>query len=150
MADLTMQQQSVLVLAARGPDGVAKHHPCKDVVRAYRGSVLLAAKFGRPLRWGESADTFMSLELIADDQKWAVAVQQYFYFIDELPHHYHMHLMHGAQVLGYKHPHGAMRTQWLWFYHRCVSDAHLAPETEEEMDRRLGDWGRRRWDEEAA
>jgi hypothetical protein len=36
MDDLPMQQQSVVVLATRGPDGVAKHHPCKDVVRAYR------------------------------------------------------------------------------------------------------------------
>ena len=31
---LPMQQQSVLLLGSRGPDGVEKFHPCKDVTRA--------------------------------------------------------------------------------------------------------------------
>jgi hypothetical protein len=59
---LPLQQQSVMLLAARGPDGVTKMHPCKGVVVAYRGCVLLAAKYGRELRFGERADSFMSLD----------------------------------------------------------------------------------------
>ncbi len=31
MADLPMQQQSVMIIAVRGPDGVRKHHPCKAI-----------------------------------------------------------------------------------------------------------------------
>ena len=37
---LPLQQQSVLFLASRGPDGVAKVHPCKPVIIAYRATVF--------------------------------------------------------------------------------------------------------------
>lgn len=43
MLQLSMQQQSVLVLACRGPDGVGKFHPTKQVVARYRATVLKAA-----------------------------------------------------------------------------------------------------------
>lgn len=142
---LTLQQQSVLFLAARGPDGVAKANPCKNVVRAYRGTVLLAAKYGRPLGFGERADSFMSLDRFADPVLWGEDIDAYFAHADSLPHHYQMHLAHGAQILGYKHPEEAFRERWLHFYQEVCHDLHLTPETEAEMDRRLGDWGRRFW-----
>ncbi len=50
---LNMQQQSVLFLAGRGPDGIPKRHPCKTVHTAYRACVFQAAKYGRLLEWGE-------------------------------------------------------------------------------------------------
>jgi hypothetical protein len=87
MNTLPLQQQSVMLLASRGPDGIAKHHPCKNVVRAYRGTVLLAARYGRPLRWGEKADTFMSLDRIARSELWDEDVKAYFDSVDQLPHH---------------------------------------------------------------
>jgi hypothetical protein len=72
---------------------------------------------------------------------------QFFRYHDELPHHYLMHLMHGAQILGYKHPEPEFRERWLEFYVEMVEDAHLKTESEEEMDVRLGDWGREFWNE---
>lgn len=150
MADLSMQQQSVLVLAARGPDGVRKYHPCKEVVKAYRACVLKAAYYGREMRWGESADDFMTLGTISSIGKWESAIRDYFDHVDELPHHYHLHLMHGAEILAYKHPTLLRRQPWSLFYLRCCVDMHLAPETEKEMDARLGDWGRQHWAAEAA
>ena len=146
MADLPMQQQSVLVLALRGPDGIRKHHPCKDVVRAYRGSVLMAAKFGRSLDFGEAADTFMSMDKIAVPPEWEAAMRAFFEHIDELPHHYIAHLMHGAHILACHHPSRALKDRWRWFYRCAVDDAHLLPEPDEVMNERLGDWGRRHWD----
>lgn len=146
MASLTMQQQSVLVLAARGPDGIAKVHPCKDIVRAYRGTVLKAARFGRLLRWGEIADSFMSMDLIADRHSWARAMKAFFEVVDSLPHHYYLHLAHGAEILGYKHPDLDVRAAWNWFYLKSCEDMHLTPETEEEMDNRLSDWNKEAWD----
>ncbi len=144
---LPIQQQSVLLLGARGPDGVAKKHPCKQVQIAYRGSVLLAAKYGRKLRWGERADTFMSLDVFADIDAWTAVVQDFFAHADELPHHYLMHLMHGAQILGYKHPDERFRDRWFSFYRAMVHDLHLTMETEAQMDERLGDWARTHWNE---
>jgi hypothetical protein len=142
---LPIQQQSVLFLAARGPDGIAKTHPCKHVVRAYRASVLVAAKFGRLLEWGEKADSFMSLDSFADDDLWGLIVNAFFETADDLAHHYYMHLIHGAEILGYKHPDIRFRQRWLDFYLRSVREFHLAPETESVMDERLGDWRREYW-----
>lgn len=142
---LSLQQQSVLILALRGPDGIAKDHPCKDVQRAYRGSVVMAGRFGRMLDWGEHADDFMSMGLIAGSGDWAGAVGRFFRTVDSLPHHFYAHLMHGAQVLGYKHPEIRIAARWKSFYGLCAEDLHLTAETEEEMDQRLGDWGRVDW-----
>ena len=145
-AALTYQQQSVLFLATRGPDGVAKKHPCKAVYAAYRGTVLNAACYGRPLHWGEKADGFMSLDVIADAVKWEEAVKAFFDSADALPHHYLTHFMHGAQIVGFKHPDMRFRERWSAFYLRLVESMHLMPETEEQMDQRLGDWERAQWD----
>jgi hypothetical protein len=142
---LPVQQQSVMLLASRGPDGVGKYHPCKAVVRAYRGTVLVAAKYGRPLDWGEKADTFMSLERFANDAVWRQDVDAFLDAHDELPKHYLAHLMHGAQIVGFKHPDDRFRSRWSGFYHQLVDVFHLNPETEEEMDERLGDWNRDHW-----
>lgn len=143
---LPIQQQSVLFLATRGPDGVAKFHSCKRVQRAYRASVLIAAKFGRPLKWGEKADSFMGLDEFADPEVWPDIIEDYFDNVDSLPHHFHMHLLHGVEILSYKHPDERFRSRWASFYLRGVQDLHLTPETEEEMDVRLSDWGRRFWE----
>ena len=142
---LTLQQQSVLLLASRGPDGVAKYHPCKKVQVAYRGCVLVAARTGRELAWGESSDAFMSLREFADDTTWAAAVYEFIDHHDSIPHHFTMHLMHGAEILAYKHPDSRFRDRWLHFYLTMARVLHMNPETEEEMDRRLNDWGREGW-----
>lgn len=145
--DLPMQQQSVLMLACRGPDGVQKHHPAKHVVECFRACVLKAAHYGRPLESGERTPGFMTLEGFNCDKFWNDAVTgNYFDFIDELPHHYHLHLMHGAQIIGYKHPKELFRNRWRLFYLRCCADMHLHLETEDEMDARLNDFDRVSWE----
>jgi hypothetical protein len=127
-------------LAARGPDGIAKSHLCKPVVVAYRACVLVAARRKRLLEWGEKADTFMSLDVFADDTAWGIVVHDFFQNIDELPHHYLAHLMHGAEILGYKHPDKRFRDRWREFYYQMVGGLHLMPEDETEMDDRLNDF----------
>lgn len=147
MFRLPFQQQSVLVLALRGPDNIRKHHPMKEVQRAYRGTVLKAARYGRLLEVGEAADSFMGMAPIAQAEEWARVRKDYFNSVDELPHHFHMHLMHGAEILGYKHPDPRLRGAWGAFYLDCCDDAHVPPETEESMDLRLSDWGHKYWSE---
>jgi hypothetical protein len=142
---LPLQQQAVLLLGARGPDGISKYHPCKPIQRAYRAAVFLAAKYGRTLEWGEREEGFMCLEQFSDDDGWAAQVQTFFDSIDSLPHHFTMHLLHGAQILGYKHPDERFRNRWREFYILGCRDLHMTPETEAEMDIRLSDWGRAYW-----
>lgn len=142
---LPYQQQSVLMAAIRGPDGLSKSHPCKELQRHFRGTVLIAARYGRSLIIGEAADTFMSLEFARD--KWVENVcKPYFDAIDELPHHYHLHMMHAAQIIGYKHPSDIQRANWRWFYTKCCEDMHLPVESEQQMDGRLSDWHCAGWD----
>lgn len=146
ISGLRMQQQSVLLLASRGPDGVGKNHPCKSVVRAYRGTVLKAALYGRELKFGEAGDTFMSLQRFADEVLWKSDIRAFYDYVDELPHHYTMHLLHGAEIIAYKHPNSVYRSRWMMFYERGCTDMHLPIETEAAMDDRLSDWQRELWD----
>ncbi|USQ97284.1 hypothetical protein [Caulobacter sp. RL271] len=66
-------------------------------------------------------------------------VGQYLRELDALPHHFQLHLMHAAEILGYKHPDPRTRTWWNKTYLRLVHDMHLWPETEDQLDARLGD-----------
>lgn len=141
-AAIPIQQQSVLLLAARGPDGMYKHHPVKAVVRAYRACVLHAASLARPLRIEDGGDTFMDVRTLYSLSAWGDAVRAYFDHVDELPLHYHLHLLHGAEILGYKHPDDHLRLCWQGFYLQAVDDMHLNPETEAQLDERLNDFGR--------
>lgn len=143
--DLPMQQQAVLVLACRGPDGCSKKHEVKDVILRYRASVLKSAHWGRALRLGEHAPTFMTLLGFGIDRAWESLVTSFFDHADSVPHHYYMHLMHGAEIAGYKHPDELFRSRWSRFYQRCCDDLHLGAESEVEMDARLSDWNREFW-----
>ncbi len=143
--NLSLQQQSALFLGARGPDGAAKHHACKAVQRAYRGTVFVAAKYNRLLEFGEKADSFMSLDRFAERDLWSEDVEAFIDAADGLPIHFVTHLMHGAQILAYKHPDVRFRDRWKVFYSECVSKFHLNPESEQQMDLRLGDWGQSYW-----
>ncbi len=148
--DLPLQQQSVLFLAGRGPDGIEKHHACKPVHVAYRATIFLAGKYGRSLVWGERADSFMSLDIFASPDAWQDAVDGFFRAWDTLPAHYVKHLMHGVQILGFKHPDPRFRDRWGALYLRFAEEFHVNPETEAQMDRRLGDWGREHWGSDKA
>lgn len=143
MTSLSLQQQSVVLLAARGPDGIAKDNPCKVITKTYRGTVFVQAKIGRLLVYGEKGDTFACLEPM---HRWNDVVKTYLQYVDSLPHHYHMHLMHGAQIIGYKHPDISIAGRWQQFYYSCCADLHLIEESQEQMDARLNDFNRKDWE----
>lgn len=142
---LPFQQQTVLVLALRGPDGDVKYTSFKVLLRAYRGTVLRAAKWGRLLEWGEKADDFMSLDIIADLDRWEEAVKRYcFHEADAAVLHHYTHFMHGTEILAYKHPDIRFRKHWKLCYHLLAERLHLNMETRDVLDQRLNDWGRER------
>lgn len=146
--NLSMMQQSVLITAVRGPDGIKKDHPVKVLCRWLRRSFLISAfdkkalldplapgggSFTGPVPKppdGSGLSGYDQLDFYANE---------YFRSVDELPHHFQLHLMHAAEILGYKHPDQVTREWWNDFYFRIVNDAHLEPESCQKMDRRLGD-----------
>lgn len=133
---LTLQQQSVLLLAARGPDGIDKYHASKNIHRAYRACVLNPAKH-KYMNFGTEGDNFMCLHRFSIEHLWKEDTTYFINTIDTLPLHYVMHLMHGAQILGYKHPDERFRERWNAFYRKLCDNFHLNYESELEMDKRL-------------
>lgn len=143
-----MMQQSVLFAAIRGPDGSAKYGGgAKMLLRWYRRCVLLSAMDGRalndPIEPNGGSFTGPSLDGEDDQDHWADRMQahvnDYLRQVDGLPHHFQMHFMHAVEIVGYKHSDAVIRHFWYQLYLRLVNDFHLHPETEAELDMRLGD-----------
>ena len=66
-------------------------------------------------------------------------VSEYLKTLDGVPHHFQLHFMHAVEIVGYKHPDVEIRDFWHVLYNRLANDMHLHPESEKELDRRLGD-----------
>lgn len=134
-------QQSVLISSVRGPDGIKKDHPVKVLCRWLRRCFLLSAFDGRALTdpYELGGGSFTGPCRTDEVKNLDHAVELYLRSIDELPHHFQLHLMHSAEILGYKHPDILIKNWWHQFYLKIVNDAHLRPETEVQMDYRLGD-----------
>ncbi len=139
--DLSFMQQSVLISSVRGPDGIRKNHPVKVLCRWLRRCFLLSAFDGRALTdpYEPGGGSFTGPCKTEDVRDLDHAVELYLESIDELPHHFQLHLMHSAEIIGYKHPDEKIRAWWYLFYRAIVKDAHLSPESERNMDYRLGD-----------
>jgi hypothetical protein len=144
--ELPMMQQTVLLTAVRGPDDSPKYGPAKMLLRWYRRCVLYSAMDGKilttPYMTGGGSFTGPSLPA-CNHERWEPGmdeiVGEYLREVDALPHHFQLHLMHAVEILGYKHPQMEVRKWWHGVYLRLVKDMHLHPESEEELDRRLGD-----------
>lgn len=144
---LTMMQQSVLLTALRGPDGIAKDHVAKLLIRWLRRCVLKCSFGGvvleRPYDDGPpqgGSFTGPSLDGPGDWQhRMTDLAQDYLRCVDELPHHFQLHFMHAAEILGYRHPDPEINGWWRHCYHMIVNDMHLVPEPAAVMDKRLGD-----------
>lgn len=155
VCELTMMQQSVLIAAVRGPDGIPKDHTAKLLLRWMRRCILYSAMDKRELLTphedggGSFTGPVVAYgDLRLDNGYWQHAmddvVSDYLRCVDEIPHHFQLHFMHAAEILGYKYPEMETREWWNRTYRRIVNDAHLNPESENAMDYRLGD-NREQW-----
>lgn len=127
--NLGLRHQGVLVSAVRGCDTTRRDDKSKLIVRMYRDAVL------NP----HVGDSTKSKSYITKTD--FVLLQQWFFELsrdhDHIPHHYLMHLMHAAEVIGYHHPLDQYRDNWLTFYLRMCNKLHVNPETKEQLDARL-------------
>lgn len=144
--ELSYMQQTVLLTAARAPDGLRKNHPVKVLLRWYRRCTLLSAFTGEAFRDPYAAGGGSFTGPFTADHASDIGITTfheirgvYLDHVDEMPHHFQLHLMHAAQIVGYKHSSPDTRVWWLTFYEMIVNDAHLFPESEALMDERLGD-----------
>lgn len=139
VSSISMMQQTVLLTALRGPDGIRKDHPIKPVLRWYRRCVLYSA-FERKIMedpWSGGGGSFTGP---LDSSVGLGELQNnYLRVVDEMPLHFHTHFMHAIEILGYKHPKETIRNYWASFYIELCKGLHLRPELESEMDLRLGD-----------
>ena len=140
-----MMQQTVLLTGIRGPDGLTKYGSVKMLLRWYRRCVLLSAMDGKvlPNPYDNNGGSFTGPSLGVQIEAWEVGmnthVDAYLRDQDAVPHHFQAHFMHAAEILGYKHPDERVRAWWNAVYERLVNSLHLHPETEAELDERLGD-----------
>lgn len=180
LSELPMMQQTVLLTALRGPDGLPKYHASKYLLRWYRRCFLISSMEGcslddpydmrggsftgpsvkrrepEPFRGVLLTDSYLATGSLRDGEEhspnegarrwrgsWQEAmddwVSAYIRGLDEVPHHFQLHFMHGVEILGYKHPDRDIRAWWHTVYVRLVHDMHLWPETEQQLDERLGD-----------
>jgi hypothetical protein len=146
LSDIPMMQQTVLLTAVRGPDGLPKYHAAKWLLRWYRRCILLSAMDNRVITnpVDDGGGSFTGPSVGPDwGANWRAGMDarldDYLQSIDEVPHHFQLHFMHAAEILGYKHPDTTIAGWWWSAYSRLVHDMHLWPETEEQLDARLGD-----------
>lgn len=143
---LPMMQQTVLLTAVRGPDGLPKYCKAKLLLRWYRRCILISAMDGAVLTdpFSEGGGSFTGPSCQSHEtHSWEVGmeevVDEYLRELDAIPHHFQLHLMHAIEIVGYKHPDLRIRHWWYGVYLRLVNDMHLFPETEAQLDQRLGD-----------
>lgn len=142
---LPLMQQTVLLTAIRGPDGLPKYGSTKMLLRWYRRCILLSAMDGMVLEnpWCNNGGSFTGPSLADSSRTWEVGmdnhVDQYLRELDGIPHHFQMHLMHAIEIVGYNHPSERIRSWWASVYLRLVNDMHLHAETPEELNDRLSD-----------
>lgn len=144
---LSFMQQTVLLTAVRGPDGLGKYHPNKYMIRWFRRCTLLCALEKTPIdtpydpRGGSFTGPSYGGYTMKHD--WRPHMDkifaEYLRSLDEVPHHFQLHFMHAAEIIGYKHTDDTIREWWKSVYFELARDMHLEPESEEKLDRRLGD-----------
>jgi hypothetical protein len=127
--ELGLRHQGVMLCAVRGCDTAPKDDPSKLLCRCLRYAVLNC-------HCGDATKAVSFIELVSDDELHRRMVG-FLKNCDHYPQHYVSHLMHAAEVIGYKHPDEWMRQRWIWFYCKLVSGLHLTPETESQLDARL-------------
>lgn len=128
VSDCTLKQQTVLLAAFRGCDGIPKGDVTKTFAKAMRASIL------------KNADPTTGFYGGVDLEKDKVSITIFFDHghLDQYPVHWLLHLMHAAEIISYK---GAspIKEYWSHFYLSAVKAFHLNPETEQQLDARLSD-----------
>lgn len=128
--NLGLRHQGVLVSAVRGPDSAPKEDHAKRVVRSYRAAILKCF-CGDP----KKASSFIETVDLTELRNRLDSLRRSF---DQYPIHWVLHMLHAAEIVGYKHPdHDGIGMVWGRFYNLMCFKMHLNPESEADLDARL-------------
>lgn len=119
------KQQTVVLCALRGCDGLIKGNPTKVFSRTLRNYVLKNA---------DNSTTFMYNDKITEKQK-----KEFIDYLDSLPIHYITHLAHAIEIVSFHHPNYDVRKMWKDIYLLICNNFHMNPETKEQNIIRLSD-----------
>ncbi len=129
----TWKMQTVLLTSFRGCDGKHKHDHGKMFTRKMRDCILKNADVTTTFMNQESEDYDLTLPGAVD------ALKVFFDDMDHYPVHWFMHLLHAAEIVGYKHPDEKIREYWITFYLMGLGELHVGHEPESDLDARLKD-----------
>ena len=130
LSGLSLKQQTVLLTALRGCDGVPKEDISKKFVRVYRSLILKNAEEG----FDRDIDHHFMKEQITDSD-----VTEFLGHLDHYYMHWLTHFIYAIEIVGYNHPVSTIRQWWSCLYLGLVSAIHLSPESKEDNDYRLRD-----------
>lgn len=116
LSNLSLKNQTLLLSAIRGPDGVAKNNKVKDVLKFYRACVLKEA---------DNLSGFMDFHEPERD-----VVRKFVQDIEEYPLHWVMHFYRACAILS-REPDGDF---WQDLYFRLAARLHLNPQTPEQVE----------------
>jgi hypothetical protein len=127
LSELNWKQQTVVLTALRGCDGIEKENPSKVLSRLLRGDILMNA---------DNSSSYMK-----KFTAWEVneSIKKLFDDLDRYPIHFITHLCHAAEIIGYKHPDENIRRFWFSVYLEFCMAIHVNAETENQLDERLFD-----------
>lgn len=125
----TWKMQTVLLTSFRGCDGAHKDDRGKVFTRMMRATVLKNA---------DPTTTFFP-EAMNIREAYKTQMEDFFTDMDHYPVHWFMHLLHAAEIVGYKHPDKEIAEFWENFYCRGCYELHVTRETENQLDHRLSD-----------
>ena len=128
--NLGLRHQGALLTAIRGCDVVERDDESKWLARFYRACIL------RP-HCGDVRQAASFMLWPDDTVEVAKHMNAFIRSHDHYPHHYLMHLIHAAEIVGYKHPDRNIRDYWLSFYRHMCNKFHMNPESEGQLDERL-------------
>lgn len=123
----SFKQQTVLLSALRGCDGIAKEDPTKTLTRHFRSVILKDAH--------SNAREGSFMKPIGINEAWCRFLEQ----PDRYPVHWLMHFMHAVEIVGYYHPHQITRAYWFDAYVCMCKMLHVNPETKQQLEERLAD-----------
>lgn len=128
--ELPLREQGTLLTAVRGGDLVPKL-PLDSTARQLTACLRYA--FMNPAderEIGLEPGSFFQTEL---PQDWKASE------LGHYPLHFYTHLMHAAEVIGYRHPDERIADPWRVVYAKMARALHLHPETNVEMAARLSE-----------
>jgi hypothetical protein len=143
VAELPFQMQAVLLMALRGPDGIEKKSPAKQLLHALRGCILHPAfDMEETIPTDKDGDYQWNCYMVHPEcikSLWFDrVVNDFFADVDKYPMHFLMHLLHAIEILGYEYPYDmGVTTKWAVLYNYWCEQYHLRPETRYELHNRL-------------